>query len=315
MKKLKTRLLPLLLALALLCACAAPQAKSPFEQAAAYALQKYAQPEACAADWSVMALARGGADVPEGYFDGYYASVEAYVADKGGVLHERKYTEYSRLVLALTAIGKDPCDVAGYDLLRPLGDFDAVNLQGINGTIFALLALDSGGYDVPQDPDAAVQATREGYLRYILDAQLPNGGWTLAGGSADADLTAMALCALAPYREDADTAAAVERGLSCLSDLQGSDGGFVAYGAQSCETVCQVILAITSLGIAPDDARFVKNGAALSSALARFAQTDGGYAHTPNGGTDSMASEQALCALAALRRAENGQSGFYQMAN
>ena len=78
MKKLKTRLLPLLLALALLCACAAPQAKSPFEQAAAYALQKYAQPGACAADWSVMALARGGADVPEGYFDGYYASVEAY---------------------------------------------------------------------------------------------------------------------------------------------------------------------------------------------------------------------------------------------
>ena len=89
MKKLKSRLLPLLLALALLCACAAPQAKSPFEQAAAYALQKYAQPEACAADWSVMALARGGADVPEDYFDGYYASVEAYVADKGGVLHER----------------------------------------------------------------------------------------------------------------------------------------------------------------------------------------------------------------------------------
>ena len=121
MKKLKTRLLPLLLALALLCACTAPQAKSPFEQAAAYALQKYAQPEACAADWSVMALARGGADVPEGYFDGYYASVEAYVAEKGGVLHERKYTEYSRLVLALTAIGKDPRDVAGYDLLRPLG--------------------------------------------------------------------------------------------------------------------------------------------------------------------------------------------------
>ena len=200
MKKLKTRLLPLVLALALLCACAAPQAKSPFEQAAAYALQKYAQPEACAADWSVMALARGGADVPEGYFDGYYASVEAYVADKGGVLHERKYTEYSRLVLALTAIGKDPRDVAGYDLLLPLGDFDAVNLQGINGTIFALLALDSGGYDVPQNPDVAVQATREGYWRYILDAQLPDGGWSLAGGSADADLTAMALCALAALK-------------------------------------------------------------------------------------------------------------------
>ena len=315
MKTIKLRLLPLLLALVTLCACAAPQAQTPFEQAAAYALKSYAQPEACAADWSVMALARSCADVPEDYFDSYYASVEAYVTEKGGVLHERKYTEYSRLVLTLTAIGKDPRDVAGYDLLRPLGDFDAVNLQGINGTIFALLALDSGGYDVPQNPDAAVQATREGYLRYILDAQLPDGGWSLAGGSADADLTAMALCALAPYREDADTAEAVERGLSCLSDLQDADGGFVAYGAENCETVCQVLLALTSLGIAPDDARFVKNGAALTDMLARFAQADGSYAHTQDGGTDSMASEQALCALAALKRAENGQSGFYQMTN
>ena len=76
-----------------------------------------------------------------------------------------------------------------------------------------------------------------------------------------------------------------------------------------------MILALTSLGLAADDARFVKNGAALSSALARFAQKGGGYAHTPDGGADSMASEQALCALTALRRAENGQSGFYQMAN
>lgn len=315
MKNIKMRLLPLLLALALLCACAAPQAKTPFEQAAVYALQAYEQPEVCAADWSVMALARGGADVPEGYFDGYYASVEAYVADKGGVLHERKYTEYSRLVLALTAIGEDPRDVAGYDLLRPLGDFDTVNLQGINGTIFALLALDSGGYDVPQDPDAAVQATREGYLQYILDAQGADGGWSLAGGSADADLTAMALCALAPYRGYADTAPAVERGLSCLSGLQDADGGFTAYGASNCETVCQVILALTSLSVAPDDARFVKNGASLPDVLARFAQKGGGYAHTLDGGTDSMASEQALCALAALRRADNGQSGFYQMTN
>ena len=187
------RLLPLLLALCLLLTACAAQPKTPFEQAAAYAVKHAPQPEACAEDWTVMALARGGADVPKGYFDGYYASVEGYVAEKGGVLHERKYTEYSRLVLTLTAIGKDPRDVAGYDLLRPLADFETVNRQGINGTIFALLALDSGGYDVPDDPDAAVQATREGYLKYLLDAQTADGGWTLAGGAADADLTAMAL--------------------------------------------------------------------------------------------------------------------------
>ena len=313
MQNRNRRLLPLLLALILLLTACAAQPKTPFEQAAAYAVRHAPQPEACAADWTVMALARGGADVPKGYFDGYFERVSAYVAEKGGVLHERKYTEYSRLVLTLTAIGKDPRDVAGYDLLRPLADFETVNRQGINGTIFALLALDSGGYDVPDDPDAAVQATREGYLKYLLDAQTADGGWTLAGGAADADLTAMALCALAPYQADADAASAIGRGLACLSAMQAESGGYIAYGAENCETVCQVILALTSLGVPLDDARFVKNEATLSDALARFAQADGSYAHTPDDGTNAMATEQALCALAALRRAENGQSGFYQM--
>ena len=44
-------------------------------------------------------------------------------------------------MLALTAIGKDPASVAGFNLLKPLADFEQVTKQGINGTIFALLAL------------------------------------------------------------------------------------------------------------------------------------------------------------------------------
>lgn len=35
-------------------------------------------------------------------------------------------------------------------------------MQGVNGSIYALLALDSVGYEIPQNPDAAVQATRRG---------------------------------------------------------------------------------------------------------------------------------------------------------
>ena len=72
--------------------------------------------------------------------------------------------------------------------------------QGVNGAIFALLALDAGQYEVPVNTDAKTQATRELYVQKILDSQLSDGGWNIAGTAADADLTAMALQALAGIR-------------------------------------------------------------------------------------------------------------------
>lgn len=71
-------------------------------------------------DWLVFGLVRSGVKVPQKYYDTYYNNVEAAVREKNGVLSERKYTEYSRTVLALTAIGKDPASVAGFNLLKPL---------------------------------------------------------------------------------------------------------------------------------------------------------------------------------------------------
>ena len=53
----------------------------------------------------------------------------------------RKYTEYARLTLALTAIGRDPTNVGGYDLLETLCDYDKMISVGINGASWALLAL------------------------------------------------------------------------------------------------------------------------------------------------------------------------------
>ena len=95
-------------------------------------------------EWAVIGLARSGYNLPQSYFDDYYSGVVDYVKDCGGVLHERKYTEYSRVILALTAIGRDPANVGGYNLLTPLGDYDATVWQGLNGPIWALIALDCG---------------------------------------------------------------------------------------------------------------------------------------------------------------------------
>lgn len=62
-------------------------------------------------EWAVMGLARSGLNIPDAYYENYYKTAENYVKEHNGILHDKKYTEYSRLTTALTAIGKDPTDV------------------------------------------------------------------------------------------------------------------------------------------------------------------------------------------------------------
>lgn len=317
MKKTRTKLLALALVLAALFslpACA-KKPEGPLSKTAAY-LQAQVKEPACGAlggDWLVFGLARSGEDVSQKYLDTYYKNVVNYVEERNGVLSERKYTEYSRLILALTAIGKDPRDVAGYDLLTPLADFDETVSQGLNGAIFALLAFDSGNYDIPENLDASTQATREAYLDEILRREIETGGWALTGGEPDADMTAMALQALAKYRKDPDVSAAVERGISALSKMQEPNGAYLSWGEENSESLSQVIVALTELGISLDDARFVKNGQTLQAALERFSCENGAYRHTLSGEPDEMATEQAFYALAAIHRAEAGLSTLYDM--
>ena len=261
-------------------------------------------------EWLVIALARSGRDVPDSYYD----SVVKAVQDADGVLSDRKFTEYSRTILALTAIGKDPTNVGGYDLLSKLADMDDVTFQGLNGAIFALIALDSNKYDVPAVADGGKQVTRDGLVAYILEQQLSDGGWALSGDSADPDMTAMALQALAAYRTgDKAVQSAVDKALKTLSDMQQADGGYSSWGTLNSESCAQVIIALTALGIDPaKDSRFAKNGLTVLDALLSFA-ADGGFRHTADGERNDMATEQALCALTAYARLLDGKTALYDM--
>ena len=266
-------------------------------------------------EWLVLGLARSGLEISDEYFEAYFQNVSAYTAQQGGVLHAKKYTEYSRVILAVTAIGKEPSDVGGFDMLVPLADFEQTVFQGINGPVFALLALDSGNYEIPENTVGSTQATRDLYVDYIINAQLENGGWSLMGGEAEIDVTAMALQALAKYQDRKDVAEAVEKGLAVLSERQNEQGGYQYNAAEqaSCESVAQVIVALAELGIPLDDSRFVKNGNTLLDGLLQFQQADGGFSHLIDGETDLLATEQAFYALVAANRVAQGESSLYRM--
>ncbi|MCM1149004.1 MAG: S-layer homology domain-containing protein [Butyricicoccus sp.] len=329
LKRALTLLLSLTLVLALtvpaLAAVSGQELSDAITDTAEYMYKTVKNPQvgSIGGEWAVLGLARSGYTVPDAYYQNYYAAVEAYVSSCGGDLHDKKYTEYSRVIVALSSVGKDARDVAGYDLTKPLGDYDKTIWQGLNGPIWALIALDSRDYPMPINPEAKTQATRQMYIDRILDCQLPDGGWSLFGGTSaagsgdgvsDPDITGMALQALAKYQNQPAVKKASEEALACMSKRQNDQAGFSSWGTTNSESCVQMICALCELGIPLDDARFVKNGRTMLDNLMTFYIPGKGFLHTADGsGSNQMASEQGFYGLIAARRMQTGRSSLYRM--
>ncbi len=288
------RILALILALSLLLCGCGPKAKvdpaALAEQTAAMLLEKNPEPVPgpLGGEWLVLGLCRLGYELPEGWLEGYRRKLESYVSDCGGILHDRKYTEYSRVILTVTAMGSDARNVAGYDLTAPLEDYEQTVFQGVNGAVYALLALDSGNY--------GSEAIRERYIAHILEKELPGGGWCMMGDVPEADVTAMALQALAKYRGRENVDPAVERGLKALE----------AAEFPTSEAVSQAIVAFSELGMAPDE---------MVRRLLDFQTEDGDFRHVMDGTTDPLSTEQAFYALVAAALQREGKSLYRMAAN
>lgn len=271
-----------------------------------------------AGEWTVLSLARGEYFTPDSkYFTDYYSRIVQTVNEKcaavgmNGALHKTKSTESSRLILALSSIGRDARRVGDWNLISPYNDFSWIKKQGLNGPIFALLALDSGDY-ATSDP-----TIRDKCVEFILSKELAGGGFALSGTAADPDMTAMALQSLAPYKSDAAVSAVCARAIDALSAIQKDDGSYASWGSVTCESIAQVVVALTSHGINPaTDARFVKNGRSALDALLSFYDSDAKmFCHVAGDGGNAMANNQAAYALVAYSRLLQGKSALFSMSD
>lgn len=262
-------------------------------------------------EWYIFSLARGGANNVDRYFDTYYKNLEEVVINKKGNLSSTKYTEYSRVILALNAIGKDPTNIGSYNLVEQLFNIEKVKTQGINGPIFALIALDTNHYRIP----ATAKNSRQEMIDFILSRQISGSGWALFGSNADIDITAMAIQALSSYMDQEPVKKAVEEAVTFLSTKQSDNGGYESWGTPNVESASQVVVALTSIGIDPkNDPRFIKkNGNLLSNIMSFYSKEDGGFKHVITGKVDSMATEQVSYAIAAYFRYLNNQTKLYDM--
>lgn len=281
-------------------------------------------------EWNVLGLARSGMDLNNEYFKTYYNHFANYLKENKGVLtNSARYSEYSKAILTMTAIGKDARNIAGYNLFEKLADMDNVVKQGNNGPIWALIAVNSNpSYTFPKVKGVKNSTTKKKLIQYLLDVECDKGGWALSGNVADSDMTGMALQALAPYYQKKGyekVTAAIDRALQVLSDMQLQSGGFGTMGAETSESNAQVITALTALGIDPQtDYRFVKNGYWTIENLLTYHIDGSGFMHVKsgannNGGTsgvvDGIATEQGYYALTAYQRLIEGKTSLYDMSD
>lgn len=297
-------------------------------------------------DWAAIGIGRSGyADD----YNAYLAVTAAYISksyQENGYLDRTKATEWQRIGLVVLSAGGDPVSIGEDQEGKPVdlvadgsynrGKVMALGTQGTNGLIFGLLLMDSMRYDIPAD----AADTREGLLEKIISSQIKDGGFNLTSidQQSDVDMTAMALQALAPYYNSEKTYRYVQQGtkqdqvksvrqvveeaLQFLSSSQQESGGFTSWGSENSESCSQVLIALTSLGIDPgNDQRFIKNGNTVIDGLMQYHMEEGGFIHSkeydeenPDADPDksnTMASDQALCALTALCRYYGGMRNLY----
>ena len=285
-------------------------------------------------DWYAIAIGRTG--IKDDYA-AYLSALNTYITNKyteDTRLDRIKSTEWHRISLAIASLGGNPaaCGKDGSINLIADGTYnwthtDFLGRQGINGFIWALIALDSLRYEVPDD---AIY-TRDDIILEIISRQASDGGFALIGNSTDPDMTGMALQALAPYYAadksysytllndetvERDIRTVIDLAIESLSSMQSEDGGFSGFGSPNCEATSQVIIALCSLGIDPrSDPRFIKNGNSAFDGLLQYRTDGGGFAHMLEDGVtpefNAMANEQALLALIATARLDGGYRTLY----
>lgn len=264
-------------------------------------------------EWATMGLARYGT-ITDSFVSTYKTNLTNELKACKGILSTRKYTEYARVVIALTAIEENPESFAGYNLLRPLAELDNVTSQGANGILYTLIALDCGGYEVPEPNESyeGERTTREKLVNMILGNQLEDGGWSLMGTKSDTDVTAIAIQALAPYYKEEKVKKAVDKGLDRLGELQQKDGGYKTGEFANCESTAQVLTALSVMSVSIEDSRFVKNGNTVIDGLMQYYHS-GAFSHFVDGDANQMATEQAMFALTSYYRSISGMNGLFEM--
>lgn len=238
-------------------------------------------------EWAVMGLARAGISVPNTYYES--------VMDALKTNNLTSPTDYERTIIALTAIGKKP-DKSIFETLS--SESYVIKNGGLMSSIYALIAFDTAGYEIPKNESD--QNTRDKMIADILSHQESDGGFAYSSRwGSDIDTTAMALQALAKYRDRADVNESIDKAIAYIEANSQMTSSY-----DKCSSLAQVITAYTELDKNPID---------YVNKMLEYYDGNGGFMYS--GATNTLSTTQAFYALVSYYRWANGENTLYNMSD
>lgn len=300
-QKIKSILISILVIAMMLCGCGTKNLVDNIDEqtkkTAEYVKEKVPNPNisAIGGEWAVRGIAESGIEVDNSYFEVYYDTVRAKVKSQKGKIHEEYYSDYARVILALNAIGKDPKNVEGFDLTKPLEEYEELTKQGVNAVAYTLVAINECNVSLEHE---------QAYVKFLVK-EMEN--MLTEQNKRDMDFISMGLFGLSFYQDDVTVKKVIEDSIKYLSNMQQENGTM-----GSCESTSEAIIALTQVEVNVFyDKRFVKKEGSLGESLMNYQVDKGGFLHMEDGETaDEMATEKALLALCSMKKMEKG--GLYE---
>ncbi|AAO35351.1 hypothetical protein DP149_07850 [Clostridium tetani] len=265
-------------------------------------------------EWNILGLVRNDKNlIAEEQKDDYLNSIIQSMKNGNDLSVKAKPTNIEKVVIALTSIGKSVENINGENLLKNIYQNSNIS-NGLNESAYALIALDSLSYKIPDN----AMWTRNKLIEEVKRYQNSNGGFGLFDSKTTSiDMTAMALQALSTYKNRDDVKPVIEKALDYLRKNQTEYGGFKDSGKENAESAAQVLVALTSLDIDPLDPsnKFGdENYNVVTNILSYRNNKDGGFKHWKRDNcSNPMATTQCYYAFVSYLRFIERQSKLYDM--
>lgn len=201
----------------------------------------------------------------------YDENSDKYITEKSIISDGYASQTYAKIALCIEALGKDPADVGGFNIIDKLVDRSVYNSSSIySRESMILFALDAADAYIPEGDK---YLTREELVNTITDDVDNQIETSISWGSIDS--AAMAIQPLAPYvKKDianvskAAVTAACDKALRFIESMQGTDGTYGdSYSSSNVWTLAQVMTTAGLFGCdilsESDGSDFVKNGTTL----------------------------------------------------
>lgn len=243
----------------------------------------------------------------------YDENSDKYITEKSIISDGYASQTYAKIALCVEALGKNPADVGGFNLIDKLVDrsvYDSSSIYSREDMI--LFALDAVDASIPEGDK---YLTREELVNNVVNDVDNQIATSILWGSIDS--AAMKIQPLAPYVKNdvskAAVTAACKKVINFMESMQGTDGTYGdSYSSSNVLTLAQVMTTAGLFGCdilsESDGSDFVKNGTTLFDVANSFVDVDD---NKVDEGLMSFQPEQLLRGLNSCIRSLENRSSLY----